>query len=528
MKKLDFPGLSALLLWFLAPAPAHSQDIEWEKSYGGKHAEYLMDAQPTPDYGFILAGSSLSKRTGNKTEASRGDLDYWIWKMDENGDLDWQKSFGGSGSDFLQSIRLAPDGGYILGGTSASGNGLDKKDGSRGGSDYWIIKLDAMGGEEWQRTLGGEGQDDLLCVIPCRDGGYLAAGSSSSGAGGGKTAGQSGNMDYWVLKLDSRGRVQWQQSYGGLYADLLRAAEATPDGGFILGGYSNSPQGGSKSIGGYGEGDYWIIKIDASGAIEWQQAFGGDKDDQLYALRQTAGGYMAAGSSNSGATGNKSSSSRNGTDFWVLQLDAQGSILWQETYDFGKYDILTSLAESGDGGFLIGGHAQSEGRKAKDPESVNDYIALKISASGEKLWEKAAGSSGEDILKKAIAARGGGYLMAGTSEGRASRDKKSGIGNKDFWVVKLSDSGRKKEDRKPIEAFPNPTARFSNVVVGYDFKTGTATVYDLGGRQLQHFEIQDRTVPVDLGGYPEGIYLVEISTDVQKDAVKIAKTANRN
>jgi len=82
---------------FLCSALTFAQDILWEKSYGGKHADYLFDVIPTPDYGFILAGSSLSKKTGNKTDDNRGDLDYWVWKMDEKGDLDWQKSMGGSG-----------------------------------------------------------------------------------------------------------------------------------------------------------------------------------------------------------------------------------------------------------------------------------------------------------------------------------------------------------------------------------------------------------------------------------------------
>ena len=99
---------------FLTITPAIAQDIQWEKSYGGKHADYLFDVIPTPDYGFILAGSSLSKKTGNKTEDNRGDLDYWVWKMDEKGDLDWQKTFGGSGQDKLRCVLLTNDGGFLL------------------------------------------------------------------------------------------------------------------------------------------------------------------------------------------------------------------------------------------------------------------------------------------------------------------------------------------------------------------------------------------------------------------------------
>lgn len=117
MKK---PTLKLLLVAVsLTTLNSYSQDILWEKSLGGKHADYLMDVKATADYGFILAGSSLSKKSGNKTENNKGDLDYCIWKMNEKGDIEWQKSFGGSGSDFLQSIDLTNDGGFILAGTSA-------------------------------------------------------------------------------------------------------------------------------------------------------------------------------------------------------------------------------------------------------------------------------------------------------------------------------------------------------------------------------------------------------------------------
>jgi len=131
-----------------------AQNIQWEKSYGGEHNDYLMDVKATPDYGFILAGSSLSKKTGNKTEENNGDLDYWIWKMKENGDLDWQKNFGGSASDFLQSIVLTKDAGFILAGTSSSNKGFNKEADSKGGEDFWIIKLTATGSQEWQKKIG--------------------------------------------------------------------------------------------------------------------------------------------------------------------------------------------------------------------------------------------------------------------------------------------------------------------------------------------------------------------------------------
>jgi hypothetical protein len=186
-------GIVTILTLQLCAFSAQAQDILWEKSYGGKHAEFLFDAIPTPDYGFILAGSSISNKNGNKSDNNKGDLDYWVWKMKENGDLDWQKSFGSDGVDLLQSIKLTNDGGFVLAGTASpnpsKGGELgadnvtknsDKKSVGFGDSDFWIIKLDAKGGEMWQKTIGGSGQEKLQSIAKTSDGGYIVGGSSSS------------------------------------------------------------------------------------------------------------------------------------------------------------------------------------------------------------------------------------------------------------------------------------------------------------------------------------------------------------
>ena len=637
-----------------------AQDIKWEKSYGGKHADYLMDAIPTADYGFILAGSSLSNKTGNKSDNNLGDFDYWVWKMDEDGEPEWQKSFGGDGMDMLQSIKNTKDGGFILAGTSNSGpgsknkRGNDKTDACRGGDDFWIIKLDANGGLEWQKTIGGSGQEKLQSIYQTRDGGYILGGSSSSdksplaSIGGNQNTGEKkqdsfGSMDYWIVKLDKEGKIEWQKTLGGTYFDELRSIEQTKDNGYILGGYSNSPLSGNKTDDNFGTGDYWVIKLDSKGEIEWQKTIGGNQDDQLYVVHQAYDkGYIVGGNSNSGSGNNKKKTNNNGTDFWVLKLDEMGEIIWQETYNIGNLDILTSIVENDDHSFLLAGFAKSEvtGTNKKDDKEINDYVGIKITEKGEEIWRRSVGSDGEDILKKVVETRDGGYLFAGTSNpvkskrggilnssnGKskssvsvgnggatnpledqtsaakesvnemkdkandfyndnvnkakeaaglkedsrikfgissplgssggngssssgsggssnptnglgsngdqnaklpASRDKKINYGNNDFWVVKLKDDSKPKVVKASIEAIPNPAVTFTNVIVGYEFTNGTATVVDMAGRVLQQFKIDSRTVPIDLSNYPMGIYVINIKTDVQSDGVKVMKGINR-
>ncbi|OKS85717.1 hypothetical protein RG47T_1163 [Mucilaginibacter polytrichastri] len=520
-----------------------AQDILWERSYGGKQAEYLLDAQPTADYGFILAGASLSVKGGNKEESNVSDLDYWVWKMNEKGEAEWQKNFGGSGPDMLYSIKNTNDGGFILAGTSESNKGFNKIDAALGKEDIWVVKLNAKGGEEWQKTIGGPGQDLVKSISQTTDGGYIIGGSSASPQSlkvkkglddpYGKSETCRGGLDYWVIKLDNKGKIAWQRTMGGQYNDVLESIVQTNDGGYIMGGYSNSPASIDKSLDNYGAGDYWVVKVDKDGATEWEKLYGGEEDDHLYCIAQAKdGGYILGGSSASATTGNKSKTNKKGADFWVLKIDVKGGILWQETYNTGNVDVLTSLVENSDGTMLIGGYAQSEvigQERKKDKKDINDYIAIKIAAEGEELWKQTVGSNGEDLLKKLVETRDGGYILAGTSKGTISRDKNSARGSNDFWVVKLKDKDKKKkkeEKRTLLEAIPNPAGEFTNIIVGFDFSGGTAAVYDLSGRLLQQFEVSSRTIPLDMSQYPEGVYIVEVKTDKGTDSVKVIRNRN--
>jgi hypothetical protein len=558
--------MKKIILLSLVVFQAKAQDILWEQSYGGKHAEFLYDAIPTPDYGFLLAGSSISDSNGNKTEANKGDLDYWVWKMDEKGTPEWQKSFGGNGVDLLQSVQLTSDGGFILAGTSSSDKSGDKKENTKGKEDFWVLKLDAKGNEIWQKTIGGTGQEKLLSIAQTRDGGYILGGTSSSNKAEpdekgaedkyGKTEDSRGSLDYWVVKLDTKGEIKWQKTMGGKYVDELKSIQQTHDKGYILGGYSNSPISGDKTQDNFGLNDYWIVKLDEDGKEQWQRTIGGDKDDNLFALSQTKdGGFIVGGNSNSGATNTKSKTNENGTDFWVLKLDKTGNIEWQQIYNYGKKDILSSIVENPDGTFLIGGYAQSESslnptkggkQKSGDKEGINDYIALKIKATGEEIWTQTVGSKGDEVLRKLFETRDGGYILAGTSifpsggvaesrgvsssrgiaesRGGSSNDRKSTMGGSDFWVVKLKDKEKETKEKYKIEAVPNPAISYTNIIVTYPYTKGTATLYDLNGRNLQSINLTgEKTIPIDLSDFPQGIYLIEVKTEVSKDGVKVIK-----
>ena len=192
-----------------------AQKISWQQTLGGAREEHLFDAISTYDYGVLFAGSSVSEASGNKKDGSVADLDYWLWKMSEDGKLEWQKNYGGEGNDYLYSIAYTKDGGYILGGSSDSPKGDDKATDRFGKRDYWILKLNPLGEIEWQHTYGGNADDQLTSIAQTTDGGFWVAGTSSSDTSGTKKSVAIGNEDIWVLRLDARGKVLWERTPAG-------------------------------------------------------------------------------------------------------------------------------------------------------------------------------------------------------------------------------------------------------------------------------------------------------------------------
>ena len=520
-------AITLIYIFCLSLTAVQAQEIIWDRSYGGIHGDYLFDALPTRDFGFLLAGSSVSDNTGNKKEKARGQLDYWLWKMDENGFLDWEKALGGSGADLLSKVVPTRDGGYLLAGTSTSPKDGDKAHPGYGREDYWVVKLNADGSEQWQKTLGGLGSDRLVTALELPEGGFLLAGASSSPKSEIKEEGSYGASDYWIVKLSGKGSVEWETTLGGRFVDRPIAAAAVEGQGIYVLGYSNSGRGGRKLSEGFGEGDFWLVHLDGKGTLLWEKNYGGERDDRptaMIALRE--GGLLLGGISNSPGSGNKQAGNQKGTDFWLLTLKGDGTILRESTHNIGKYDVLTSLVENRDGTLLLGGYARSEktGKKRADKKGINDYVALKLDAKGEEVWRQEVGSKGDDMLRRLFVARDGSYILAGTTNGSISRDKNTGQGRHDFWVVKLGDKENEEDPgARPVEAFPNPTSGFTNVVVTEPFETGEAFLYDLNGRLLGQYPLTGRTLPVDLSKLPIGVYLVNVETDTVTGTVKIIK-----
>ena len=410
-----------VLLASIALTGAQTSGVQWERTYGGSSHDFASVVRATSDGGCILGGYSYSEASPNKASASHESGDYWVIKLDATGNKQWDQSFGGTKFDGIKALQQTGDGGYILAGTSFSAASGNKSSDGFGSGDYWIVKLNANGNKQWERSYGGTDLDAVTCVQQTSDGGFIVGGKSSSNASGNKTSGNhgSGSSDYWIVKMDSSGNRQWEKSYGGSDDDELNSLQQTSDGGFILGGTSCSGSSGNKTAPNRGNsrGDYWVLKLDSSGNRQWDKSFGGDDAEDLHSVASTGdGGYIIGGHSASGASGNKSAGNFGSHDYWVVKLDSGGSRQWDRTYGGDEMDELYGVEATGDG-YLLGGISFSalSGNKASMSlgSESGDFWIVKIDGQGNKQAEQSIrGTLSSEVLRLQPGVDGG-FMLAG-------------------------------------------------------------------------------------------------------------------
>lgn len=295
--------------------------VLWKRRYGGSENDIPRDIQRTSDGGYIVAGASQSN--DGSVWGNHGEYDYWLLRLDANGDTLWTKCLGGKDEDLAYSVRQTSDNGYIVSGQSRSND--QNVWGNHGGVDFWIVKLDSSGDTLWTKCLGGTKDDHGHTVLQTVDGGYIVGGSSKSNDGDvSGHHGDSTKADVWIVKLSSTGDILWQKSLGGTDHDafdgtalLSLSSQQTSDLGYAVACRTNSND--EDVSGNHGRADVWVVKLSADGTIEWQKCMGGTGDDMGESIQQaTDGGYIVAGraAANSGDV----SGNHGGTDVWVVKL----------------------------------------------------------------------------------------------------------------------------------------------------------------------------------------------------------------
>ncbi|GHA27808.1 hypothetical protein GCM10007103_06560 [Salinimicrobium marinum] len=435
--------LFLISLFLLQGVNLCAQELIWEETIGGENIDWLQHAFENKAGNYVFSGYSHSQISGDKTEHSRGYSDYWIVETNPAGQIIWQKTIGGNYYEIVVKTLELEDDTYLLAGNSYSDISGEKTESSRGDRDLWLVKLNKSGNIVWQHTYGGDGTDELSDIIVTKDGGFIATSESSSTISGDKTAALLGGTDIWVLKLDANGEIEWQQSYGGNQTDITPKIHETNRNSFVIAASSASGVSGSKSEPSRGFGDYWIFEIGADSGIIWQKTIGGNNGDYIRDFVATSdGGYILAGDSGSGISGEKDSAVKSFVDVWLVKVSNTGTIEWQNTYaGANQAEWLENLVPSASGGFLISAMSSSDAGwdKTENSRGDRDYWMLKITDDGQICWDKTLGGNSLDQPLGAFEDSEGNFVVGGWTDSNASGEKtENSMGERDFWITKIS------------------------------------------------------------------------------------------
>jgi predicted secreted protein len=396
MKKLCFlVFFSVIILFSIFVPPIECSDIanvEWSHAFGGAKNEAAYSMTKTADGGYVLAGSTTSFGAGLsdfwvvKTDSSgamkwnrtyggteddvasaiinvgdgfailglsssfgAGGFDYWLVRVDSDGNILWNKTYGGAADDFGTSVIQTSDGGYALTGwTNSFGSG---------GEDIWLVKTDVYGNIVWNKTYGSNYNDEGHGLVQTGDGGYIIAGD---------TALSSDNEDAWLLKVDSNGNMLWNRTFGGPALDTFLSIAQLSDSSFALSGYTASYGSGSN--------DAWLIKTDSKGTLQWNKTYGGPNDDQAYALINAEDGGFALGGQATVDTQK---------NYWLAKTDSSGNMQWNIKNNATMNNFAYSLVQAKDNGYVLSG-------TAKTKDNGEDFLIVKVKAASDTSGLSAA------------------------------------------------------------------------------------------------------------------------------------------
>jgi len=359
--------------------------VKWNKTYGGDSPDVAYSMQQTSDNGYVIAGYTSSLGAGG--------TDFWLVKTDSNGNAEWNKTYGGTLKDEAYAVQQTSDNGYILAGsTSSFGSGF---------SDFWLVKTDSNGEVTWNKTYGGPRWDVTYSVQQTDDGEYITAGSTNSFG--------SGSEDFWLIKTDQNGIMQWNKTYGGLYDDRAYSVQQTKEGGYVICGYSSSF--------GTGYEDFWLVKTDSNGNMIWNKTYGGENSEYAYFVQQTSdNGYILAGSTYSSGTE---------FDMWLVKTDSSGNMQWNKTYGGSLDEEAYAVRQTSDGGYIITGFTDSF-------SDNRDIWLIKTDSSGNVEWSQTYGGTREDEAYAVQQTSDGGYIIAGTTYSFGPS------WDPNFWLIRLA------------------------------------------------------------------------------------------
>jgi hypothetical protein len=532
----------------------HTLHKMWDKKYGGLKSDELYKVIQGNNGGYLLCGYSNSNIGGDKTQndwnTSGSTTDFWVIQIDSDCNKVWDKRFGGTGYELNVNIIPTNDHGYIIGGPTDSDISGDVSQSSQGNNDFWIVKIDSAGNKQWDKRFGGGGDEYLFDLLQTTDHGYILAGCSESGISGDvsqpdKDTSHFNKGDYWIVKIDSAGNKIWDKRYGGNYVDVANTIVPTSDGGYLIGGVSASDSIGDKTQPNFGRlvNNVWILKIDSSGIKLWDKTFGGQYGEQgVFITPTSANQFLVGCTSFSDSSGNKSGVHQG---FWIFKIDSAGNKIWDKSYGSDRPadfvgPTLQSISKTTDNGFLLSGETRIGilGDKTEANLGLQQSWLLRIDSAGNKIWDKTIFSTGRFDNGIALFEKSDGCYIsfvstdAGIGGYKTQANWDTTNHTSDYWIIKLCDTVltgiTETAGDIHFSIFPNPTAKEVFVTLQKEnLKEAHFTLTNTSGQIIyQADEIHlasSYTKMLDLTALPSGIYLIDILTDGQHITRKIIK-----
>ncbi|MEN8913584.1 MAG: hypothetical protein ABF257_07015 [Polaribacter sp.] len=443
MKKI---GFFSILLTFFACEKANLEfnpvsnlsngTLGLIQTFGGSKNDVAQSVIATLDGGFAVIGytQSMDVDVSDKLDES---FDFWVLKFNSEANLEWNKTYGGSGDDRGYDIIQTSDNGFaILGYTDSSDGDITINNGFR---DFWLAKLDASGNLTWQKSFGFPGADEGTAIIETSDNDFLISGvldvTSSGGQGNlGRFVTEHAGGDYWAIKVSSSGDLIWSRFYGGSFTDSPTGIIENYNNEFIfVGGSDSNDVDITNNKGSY---DFWVVKSEAGGNMIWEKSFGGSEIDEARGIVSTDdGSHIIVGDTRSNE---QDVSLNNGAaDLWMIKISDDGDLIWNRSIGGSNFDVSRSINKTSDNGFIIAGSSRSSDGDVARNQGQNDAWIVKIDTNGQLLWETTVGGSNIDFAYDAVQLANGTIIAVGetsSSDGDITENK----GFTDLLIIKLN------------------------------------------------------------------------------------------
>lgn len=516
-----------VIIFCLITFSAYCQNptLQWQKNYGGSGRDEAQDLLVTKSGSYVVVGVSSS--SDGDIQENKGNVDAVVMKISSEGNLIWQKTLGGSDVDFPQAIIESQSGGYVIAGFTWSNDGdITENKGSR---DCWIVELDSSGTIVWQKTYGGSGSEAATSICTTNDGGYIFAGWTESSDMDVQPI--KGAVNYWVVKLSSKGDIQWQNTYGGNLKDEASSILETDDG-YVIVGRSSSNKGDMNNH--KGNLDYWVLKVSKSGSIMWQKNFGGSDGDYPFTIVKTSDNCLLIGGT-TWSNDRDVKKNKGMRDFWIVKISGDGNLLWEKTYGGTSTDYLRSVVPTSDNCYLLCGWTDSGDEDVRGNKGEYDIWIVKIDFKGTIVWQKTFGGSRTEQAYAVRETNDKGCIIAGwtlSPDGDITTHK----GGEDFWLLKLADVSTSvffTDTEKATSSLQN-TIHYNNTALRIytDYFLSpyvTMSIFSVNG---ENFNLKGNVVNENLGcrielnidNLAEGFYVLQITDEAKTISYPFVKS----